>query len=649
MRLDNRIDERVNPQKEALIISIIYLVLGSMFTSLYDSRFFIAISTVLIYFIIYDRVKRIKKMNAVVYESLEELSEATKGLVETQEKLYMEKMLSDNIIKNSSLVIFTWDLDYKILSFNPYAERVTGYKEEEVIGKSWVDLFLHDDEKPKVEGLTRYLKSGKPLKNSIGDVWRTKDGRNIELIWTDSPIVDENNDVVKIISIGTDITDHKNLVKRLNKIAYYDGLTGLPNRSLLEKEAEKIIERAKSKDEKLAFLYVDIDDFKQINDTLGYSAGDKLLIHIGQVLKSNEKNNYYLSKLGEDEYSIILTGVKDKEDVIERTERILNAIRQPWCTDNYEFNISASIGISLFPDNGDNFYDLMKYGNMAMFHVKQRGKNGYFFYQDELGERISYNTFIINHIRRAIEEEEFKLQYQPIINLITGELYGFESLLRWYNPERGYISPMEYIPLIEETGQIVDVTSHVLKMAIKQKKLWQDMGFKGFVLGVNISNKSLMKCGIDEELKMILREYDVDPKELVIEITETVFADNIDYCIDSLFGVRELGIRMALDDFGTGYSSLAQLKRLPINYIKIDKSFIKNLSRTTEDKIIVRTIINMAHNLGLYVIAEGIETKAQRDVLIELGCDYGQGFYFAEPLDPVDVEATYFVKVEKNA
>ncbi|NLY86359.1 MAG: EAL domain-containing protein [Tissierellia bacterium] len=649
MRLDNRIDERVNPQKEALIISIIYLVLGSMFTSLYDSRFFIAISTVLIYFIIYDRVKRIKKMNAVVYESLEELSEATKGLVETQEKLYMEKMLSDNIIKNSSLVIFTWDLDYKILSFNPYAERVTGYKEEEVIGKSWVDLFLHDDEKPKVEGLTRYLKSGKPLKNSIGDVWRTKDGRNIELIWTDSPIVDENNDVVKIISIGTDITDHKNLVKRLNKIAYYDGLTGLPNRSLLEKEAEKIIERARSKDEKLAFLYVDIDDFKQINDTLGYSAGDKLLIHIGQVLKSNEKNNYYLSKLGEDEYSIILTGVKDKEDVIERTERILNAIRQPWCTDNYEFNISASIGISLFPDNGDNFYDLMKYGNMAMFHVKQRGKNGYFFYQDELGERISYNTFIINHIRRAIEEEEFKLQYQPIINLITGELYGFESLLRWYNPERGYISPMEYIPLIEETGQIVDVTFHVLKMAIKQKKLWQDMGFKGFVLGVNISNKSLMKCGIDEELKMILREYDVDPKELVLEITETVFADNIDYCIDSLFGVRELGIRMALDDFGTGYSSLAQLKRLPINYIKIDKSFIKNLSRTTEDKIIVRTIINMAHNLGLYVIAEGIETKAQRDVLIELGCDYGQGFYFAEPLDPVDVEATYFVKVEKNA
>lgn len=649
MRLDNRIDERVNPQKEALIISIIYLVLGSMFTSLYDSRFFIAISTVLIYFIIYDRVKRIKKMNAVVYESLEELSEATKGLVETQEKLYMEKMLSDNIIKNSSLVIFTWDLDYKILSFNPYAERVTGYKEEEVIGKSWVDLFLHDDEKPKVEGLTRYLKSGKPLKNSIGDVWRTKDGRNIELIWTDSPIVDENNDVVKIISIGTDITDHKNLVKRLNKIAYYDGLTGLPNRSLLEKEAEKIIERARSKDEKLAFLYVDIDDFKQINDTLGYSAGDKLLIHIGQVLKSNEKNNYYLSKLGEDEYSIILTGVKDKEDVIERTERILNAIRQPWCTDNYEFNISASIGISLFPDNGDNFYDLMKYGNMAMFHVKQRGKNGYFFYQDELGERISYNTFIINHIRRAIEEEEFKLQYQPIINLITGELYGFESLLRWYNPERGYISPMEYIPLIEETGQIVDVTSHVLKMAIKQKKLWQDMGFKGFVLGVNISNKSLMKCGIDEELKMILREYDVDPKELVLEITETVFADNIDYCIDSLFGVRELGIRMALDDFGTGYSSLAQLKRLPINYIKIDKSFIKNLSRTTEDKIIVRTIINMAHNLGLYVIAEGIETKAQRDALIELGCDYGQGFYFAEPLDPVDVEATYFVKVEKNA
>lgn len=647
MRLDNRL-EKVNPQKEAFIISMIYIILGYLFTSILDSKYFIAVSAVLIYFVIYDRVKRLKRMNTVVYESLEELSETTKGLVETQEKLYMEKLVSDNIIKNSTLVIYTWDLDYKILSFNPYAEKITGYKEAEVIGKSWVDLFLYDDEKQKVEGLVRYLKTGKPLKNSIGDVWRTKDGRDIELIWTDSPIVDDNNKVVKVISIGTDITEHKNLVRKLNQIAYYDSLTGLPNRISLEREGRKIVEQARMNNQKLAFLYLDIDNFKQINDTLGYNAGDKLLIHIGNILKSNGENHYYLSKLGEDEYSIILTQVKDEKDIIRRTERILEKIRQPWVTDNHEFNISASIGIAVFPDNADNFSDLMKYGNMAMYYVKQRGKNDYFFYQDELGERISYNTFIINQIRKALEEKQFKLQYQPIVNLKTGEVGAFETLLRWHNPVKGYISPMEYIPLIEETGQIIDVTSYVLRMVIEQKSLWNKKGFTGFRVGVNISNKSLVKCGLDKELEGILREYDVSPREIVLEVTETVFADNISYCVDSLLGVDRLGIQMALDDFGTGYSSLAMLRSLPIKYIKIDKSFIKNMTRSSEDTVIVRTIINMAHNLGMYVIAEGIENKEQRDALIELGCDFGQGYYFSKPLDPEDVEAIYFEKVEKN-
>lgn len=648
MRLDNKFNEKVNPTKEALIVAIIYLVLSSMLTTIYDIRFFILISTVIIFFMIYDRVKRIKKINSVVAESLEELSVTKKGLEDAQEKLQMKQMLSENIIKNSSLVIYTWDLDYNILSFNPYSERVTGYKEEEVIGKSWVDLFLYDEEKPKVEGLVRYLKTGKPLKNSVGDVWRTKDGREIELIWTDSPIVDEDNNVIKIISIGTDITDQKNLVKRLNKIAYYDGLTGLPNKTLLEKDAEKIIDEAKYNEERLAFLYVDIDNFKQINDTLGHSAGDKLLVHISELLKSDKENIYYLSKLGEDEFSIILDNVNCREDVIRRTERILELIRQPWSTDNHEFHISASIGIAMYPDDGDNFYDLMKYGNMAMYHVKQKGKNDYYFYQEDLGKRISFNTFIINQIKRAIAEEQFKLQYQPIIDLKTGDLYGLESLLRWHHPKRGYISPLEYIPLIEETGQILDVTSYILKVAIRQKKLWQDKGYQGFHLGVNLSNKSLMKCGIDVELEKLLAEYDINPKEFVLEVTETAFVDNVNYCIDSLIGVKKLGVKMALDDFGTGYSSLAQLRSLPINFIKIDKMFINNITKSRQDELLVKTIIDLAHNMDLGVVAEGIETKEQRDLLCQLGCDYGQGFYFAKPLDAIDVESIYLSKVKAN-
>lgn len=649
MRLDEKNFERATPGKEAFIISALYLILGMLFTAFIDSRIFVFISAVAIYFIIYSRVKKIKNIKSVVAESLDELSTAIEELAEAQQKLNMEKMLNENIIKNSSLVIFTWDLEYRILSFNPYAERVTGYKEEEVIGKSWVDLFLYDDEKPKVKSLVKYLKSGKPLKNTIGDVWKTKDGRNLEFIWTDSPIVDENNNVIKVISIGTDITDHKNLVKKLNKIAYYDNLTGLPNKILLEREANKIIEKARTNGKKLAFLYLDIDNFKQINDTLGYNAGDKLLIHIGELLKADGENSYYLAKLGEDEYSIILTDVNDREDIVKRAEMILEKIREPWSTDNFEFNISASIGISVFPDNADNFADLMKYGNMAMHHVKEKGKNSYSFYHDDLGKRISNNTFIINQIRRAIEERQFSIQYQPIMDLKTGKVCGLESLLRWFNPKRGYIAPMEYIPLIEETGQIADVTSYVLKTVIEQKRLWNDMGFNGFRVGVNISNKCFTKYGLYEELKRLLEEYDVNPEELVLEVTESVFADNIDNCINSLLKLRNLGIQIALDDFGTGYSSLAQLRRLPIDYIKLDKSFVGNMLKTNEDLVIVKTIINMAHDVGMGVIAEGIETKAQMDVLKELGTDMGQGFYFAKPLDSTEFESIYFTKVKEDA
>lgn len=396
------------------------------------------------------------------------------------------------------------------------------------------------------------------------------------------------------------------------------------------------------------FIFVYIDNFKQINDTLGHSAGDKLLVHISELLKSDKENIYYLSKLGEDEFSIILDNVNCREDVIRRTERILELIRQPWSTDNHEFHISASIGIAMYPDDGDNFYDLMKYGNMAMYHVKQKGKNDYYFYQEDLGKRISFNTFIINQIKRAIAEEQFKLQYQPIIDLKTGDLYGLESLLRWHHPKRGYISPLEYIPLIEETGQILDVTSYILKVAIRQKKLWQDKGYQGFHLGVNLSNKSLMKCGIDVELKKLLAEYDINPKEFVLEVTETAFVDNVNYCIDSLIGVKKLGVKIALDDFGTGYSSLAQLRSLPINFIKIDKMFINNITKSRQDELLVKTIIDLAHNMDLGVVAEGIETKEQRDLLCQLGCDYGQGFYFAKPLDAIDVESIYLSKVKAN-
>ncbi|MCQ4923119.1 EAL domain-containing protein [Tissierella carlieri] len=641
------------PKKEALRISIIYFILSFIWIQFSDEFFykiigntskykdiqkykgwtFIFLTTVLIYFSIYERLKKARDMGIALHKSMEELSATTEGLLTTQEKLNREQILSENIFKNSTLIIFTWNLDGSIISFNPYGEKVTGYKEEEIIGKSWIDLFLYEDEKPKVKGLVEYLKSGRSIKNSIGDVWRSKDNRIIELIWTDSPIYDEEGNVTQIISFGTDITDHKKLLRRLNELAYYDTLTGLPNRIMLKNEAGKLIKDAKLNNIKLGFLYIDIDNFTQINDTLGHDAGDDFLIHLAKILKKENKDGNILAKLSEDEYAIILYNVEDRDDIIRKTEYILKEIRKPWCIDKEEFIISASIGISIFPHNGDNYSDLMRSANMAMYNIKSKGKNGYAFYEAEMGKRIADNTFMINQVRRAIEEEQFTLHYQPVINMEDNTIYGAECLIRWYHPEKGYIPPMDYIPLTEETGQIFDVTSLILKMAFNQKKLLNEKGYSYLKLSVNISNKSLIKGGLDKEIVKLLEEYKIKPEEITIEITETSFMGNLEGCIYTLTKLEELGIEIALDDFGTGYSSLAQLKRLPIHNVKMDQEFIKTMKKNSEEEVVVKSIIELAHTLGLKIIAEGIETKEQQEILLESKCDLGQGYYLGKPMN----------------
>ncbi len=646
------------PKKEALRISIIYFIMSFLWLNfsdkifyrivgdtsqykniqIYKSLFFVFATTILIYFLIYERLKKIKCMEIVLHKSMEELSATTEGLMVTKEKLNREQILSENIFKNATLIIFTWNLDGSITSMNPYGEKTTGYKEEEIIGKSWIDLFLHEDEKPKVKGLVEYLKSGRSIKNSIGDVWKSKDNRIIELIWTDSPIFDENGNVIQIISFGTDITDHKKLLRRLNELAYYDTLTGLPNRIMLKNEAGKLIKKAEFNNIKLGFLYIDIDNFKQINDTLGHDAGDSFLIHLSNILKKENKDGNFLSKLSEDEYAIILYDVKNKEDIIEKTETILKEIRKPWCIDKEEFIISASIGISIFPDDGKDFSDLLRSANMAMYNIKGRGKNGYDFYEDKMGRRVANNTFMINQIRRAIEEEQFILHYQPIINMKDNTINGAECLLRWFHPEKGYIPPMDYIPLIEETGQIFDITSLILKMAFEQKKTLNEKGYSHLKLAVNISSKSLIKGGLDKEIAKLLEEYKIKPEEIIIEITETSFRRNLEGCIYTLTKLEEMGIEIALDDFGTGYSSLAQLKRLPIHNVKMDQEFINTMKKHSEEEVVVKSIIDLAHTLGLKIIAEGIETEEQQEILLDSQCDFGQGYYLGKPMDAESFE-----------
>jgi len=559
--------------------------------------------------------------------------------------LLKEKVLTDNVIKDSTLIVYTWDLEGKIMSLNQNGEEVTGYKEEEIIGKFWPEIFGDEKDKNKIDEMLKQLVLGNTLKNNIGDIWKTKDGRDIEFLWTDSPMYDDTGQVSHVISFGTDITGQKEMLTKLNYLAYFDSLTGLPNRTKLKMEFTNFIDDAVKNNTKIGFLYIDLDNFKQVNDTLGHDSGDELLIHLAEILIEEKRDKDYLAKLSEDEYAFILNDIVDQNHISEITEKILEKIRQPWCMDNNEFLMSASVGIAIFPDNGKDFTDLMKYANMGMYNVKSKGKNGYEFYDDEMGKRIANNTFLINQIKRAIDEEQFLLQYQPVINLVTDKLMGAEALLRWYHPERGYIPPMDYIPLIEETGQIFEVTSMVLRMAIRQKSLWNKKGYGYFKISINVSSKSLVKGNIVDEIKVLLKEYNVNPDELVVEITETAFMDNLDTCIDTMMRLDEFGVGISLDDFGTGYSSLAQLKNLPIKSVKMDQEFTKTMERHSEEEVVVKSIIDLAHTLGLNIVAEGIETKEQKDILIESGCDFGQGYYLARPMNPEDFEEKFLYNI----
>lgn len=651
----------LTPKREAFKVGFIYFIISTLWISFsdellykyigeiskykkfqtYKGWFFVIVSTMIIYFLVYKRVKKVRDISLILIDSMEELTATNEGLVKAKLKLNREQVFTENLMENSTLIIFTWDLDGKITSFNPYAEKITGYSAKEIIGKSWVDMFLYEEEKHKLHGLVRYIKSGKSIKNSVGSIWKTKNGRDIELIWTDSPIFDENGQVCKIISFGTDITHQKNLVRRLNDLAYYDNLTKLPNRVLFKSEGEKLIRQGALKNLKLAFLYINLDNFKQINDSLGHEYGDELLINIANNLKDEIREKDYLASLGKDEYAIILYDVMNNNDAIDRTEKVLKCINAPWLVNEHEFEITASIGVSLFPQDAQDYSSLLKYANMAMYSTKELGKNGFDFYRVEMEEKVINNTFIINQIKRAIDERQFTLHYQPLVDISTNKLVGVEALLRWYHPDRGYIPPLDYIPLIEETGHIFDITSMIFNMAFEQKKAWNKKGFKDLRLGINISSKSLVKGGLDDEIKELLNQYDIKPEEIILEITETAFMDNLDKSIHCMKRVEDLGVKIALDDFGTGYSSLSQLRFLPIAYVKIDQGFIRTMKRHSEEEIVVKSIIDLGHTLGLTIIVEGIETQEQLDILKESKCDLGQGYFLAKPMSAEDFENIY--------
>lgn len=434
-------------------------------------------------------------------------------------------------------------------------------------------------------------------------------------------------------------TERRRSEERLAYLANYDPLTGLPNRSHLDQRLRSELTHARRYQKTLALLFVDLDRFKVINDTLGHDAGDLLLKEAAERLKGCLRDSDTVARLGGDEFVAIIPEVLHTHGVMNVAQKVLDQFSAPFNLPGNVCHVSASIGISCFPQDGAESTDLLKHADVAMYRAKELGKNNFQFYSPSLNKHSVERLALEANLRRALEREEFRLQYQPKIDVGSGQVVGLEALIRWRNAERGNVPPSQFIPLAEETGLIVPIGKWVLKRACLQMRAWRRQGLPSMRVAVNLSAGQLRQDDFIPEVELALGQARLDAGLLELEITESMVMQNPDHAARQLGAMRSMGVHLSLDDFGTGYASLGHLKKFPIDTVKIDRSFVQDLPADPDSVAITRAIIAMAHSLKIAVVAEGVETAGQFDFLREHGCDAIQGYYLSGPLEAADLPA----------
>jgi len=435
-----------------------------------------------------------------------------------------------------------------------------------------------------------------------------------------------------LVIVGRDVTEIEQAHGQLEQVANFDPLTGLPNRRLFNELMEHAIKRAEREQYKIALLFVDLDRFKTINDTLGHQAGDKLLAEVSQRLTEAVRDSDLTARLGGDEFVVMMDLLRDIDDAAVVAKKIIQSLSSEFLIDNEEFHIGASIGISIYPDSSRQVGELIKAADIAMYQVKNEGKNSYCFYSADMSENANERFVLETQLRHAIERNQFEMFYQPQVSLASGRIIGAEALIRWHHPELGMVSPAKFIPLAEETGLIIPIGEWVLRESAVQVMQWAAQGFALQWLSVNVSGVQVQRSNFADTVYGVLIETDCDPRLLELEITESTIMRNTEYVIGVFDRIKSLGLRLAIDDFGTGYSSLSHLKRLPLDKLKIDQSFVRDLPFDNDDAAIARAIHALGSSLGLTVIAEGVETVEQAKFLLELGCDEAQGYLYSPPV-----------------
>ncbi len=555
-----------------------------------------------------------------------------------EKRLEVSEQRFKSLFEHNPDCVFWFDLEGRLLSVNPALQRLTGYSKKELEGITLGSL-INRQVGPTADSLLQKVQSGQL--EQFETRFAHKDGHELYMQATVIPIT-VNSQLVGIYLIAQDITAKREALETIRSIAYFDSLTGLPNRHHFYEHWNEALLPANDQSSpppaRAAILFVDLDRFKMINDSLGHRAGDALLQESALRMKRCVGQSGIVARLSGDEFVVLLYELS-KTDCLDIAAAINEALAVPVLYDNYPLQTTASIGISLFPEHSADPEQLLQFADIAMYRVKEQGKNGVMFFDQEMNEAILRRTQLEAELRSALDNERLVLHYQPQTDAANGRLLGFEALVRWQHSERGIISPLEFIPIAEESGLITALGGWVLREACRQARAWLDCGFPPFTIAVNISMKQFQDEELYATIAQALAEARLPASYLELEITESIGLQGADRVIDKLNKLKSLGVRIAIDDFGTGYSSLHYLQKLPLDTLKIDKSFIRNMESEAAGASIVRSIIDLAHSLKLTVLAEGVEHRWQVDKLAEFGCDRLQGYYMARPMAAPDAKA----------
>jgi len=560
----------------------------------------------------------------------------------TADSLRQSQMQLDKAQRIAKLGHWVWQFDNDVINWSSECRNILDSSEQSSSLTQFMAL-VHPEDRAQV---SHTLSTARAETNRLSLDFRLQGepGSPVKILHVEA----ETEQDGQIVGTIQDITERSNAEEQIHNLAYYDLVTGLPNRANLYEMISRSLDTAVANDTQFALLFLDLDHFKQVNDSLGHNAGDLLLREVSVRLKeavrksdhlvrtvrnaANEEIPETIARLGGDEFVVLLNPIQRIEDAAVVARRICAEIARSFSLDGIEVRVTTTVGISLFPSDGNDVNQLLKHADVAMYHAKEQGRNGYQFYSHNIHQQALERFSLERDLRKALDNNDFHMEYQPKVALATGSVTGAEALMRWHHPERGNVGPGDFIPLAEETGLIVPMGEWALLTACRQMVEWMDGGMEPIIMAVNCSAIQLVRTDMARVIQQVLEETGLDPEYLEIELTESLLMQNVEEGIAILQALKDLGLRISIDDFGTGYSSLSYLKRLPVDKLKIDQSFVRDLTKDSGDAAIVDSMITLAHNLGLTVVAEGVEDSDQLNYLRTKDCDEIQGYFVSRPL-----------------